>query len=317
MGEKCKNGSYLECNVCSRWDDDGKNYGFVKMRRNYWIGYFNDHIKSARHGRNCSKKVYHDLANKRRADNGESQEKRLKHSTDISSGTSAPTNANDQDTTLGDVYPITTSSCSSATKEEEENTIMSFFEVDNLANEKKEVFCQGILAKKDLTDITVQGGIKYTLKYCDFEDTEKWGYNYGIVKGTTRIQSLFSNECTGTSETVKPRGKMKNNTQRYGLRCDHCQHFLSSSSASFLKNRRKAICDKYRLYSVVEAICDGSNVYGRSDDKIKKASKLLKTQDRYLSVEGKKIKKQLVTIKAIYKDVHADDSKGSTTVNPE
>ena len=61
--------------------------------------------------------------------------------------------------------------------------------------------CQGILAKKDLVDSTVQGGISHTRKY--FLNSNYDGYKFSIVKGTSTVLSIFCAQCTGESNTVR------------------------------------------------------------------------------------------------------------------
>ena len=62
IAEKCANGSYLVCNVCSVFDVDKRKYGMVRMRSPFWLGYFKDHLRSARHKENCVKKANHEEA---------------------------------------------------------------------------------------------------------------------------------------------------------------------------------------------------------------------------------------------------------------
>ena len=74
------------CSVCSAYDVDERKFGTVKMRAPFWIGYFCDHLKSARHKTNCEKKALHEEAEKRRIELGGQPTKRLKQ-TVLSFGT--------------------------------------------------------------------------------------------------------------------------------------------------------------------------------------------------------------------------------------
>ena len=77
VAEKCPNGSNIKCSICVEWDDErGSNYGLVKLRNNYWIGYFGDHIKSACHKRNCMKKSLHEESVQKQLENNENPKKR-------------------------------------------------------------------------------------------------------------------------------------------------------------------------------------------------------------------------------------------------
>ena len=44
--EKCLDGLYIVCSVCSVFDIDKKNVGTVKMRNAFWKGNFIDHLNS-------------------------------------------------------------------------------------------------------------------------------------------------------------------------------------------------------------------------------------------------------------------------------
>ena len=78
ISEKCPNGNYLVCSVCSMFDIDERKFGLVKMRNHFWLGYYNNYLKSMRHKDNCLKKANHEEANKRRRLNGERPQKRMR-----------------------------------------------------------------------------------------------------------------------------------------------------------------------------------------------------------------------------------------------
>ena len=76
VAEKCPNGSYIKCSVCVEWDDERGSNCLVKLRNNYWIGYFWDHIKNAHHKRNCMKKSLHEEYFRKQLENNENPKKR-------------------------------------------------------------------------------------------------------------------------------------------------------------------------------------------------------------------------------------------------
>ena len=81
VGNKCPNGSLIQWNVWIVWDEDPKsNFGYVKLRNNFWVAYFGDNIKSARHKHNCMRKACHAKGNKRRLERGKKPKKRMKQS---------------------------------------------------------------------------------------------------------------------------------------------------------------------------------------------------------------------------------------------
>ena len=45
VSEKCPNGTYLVCSVCSAYDLDQRKLGRVFMRSNFWTSYFCDHVR--------------------------------------------------------------------------------------------------------------------------------------------------------------------------------------------------------------------------------------------------------------------------------
>ena len=62
-----------------KWDEDANsNFGHVKLRNLCWISYFTNHIKSARHKRNCMRKAYYEEENRKQIDSGEAPKKRMK-----------------------------------------------------------------------------------------------------------------------------------------------------------------------------------------------------------------------------------------------
>ena len=62
VGELCPKGTFIECKICSAWDEDGKKFSCVRMRKKFWYGYFTDHIRSARHKNNLAKKATYEQA---------------------------------------------------------------------------------------------------------------------------------------------------------------------------------------------------------------------------------------------------------------
>ena len=98
----------------------------------------------------------------------------------------------------------------------------------------------------------------------------------------------------------RARGKKRNNTRKFGFRCDACEYFLQSSSKQFLKNKRGFIVQKFNLFNVIEPVCSGTEIFD-SSDKIKEAtSVLLKTQERFLTKAGQELKAQLNILKSFF-----------------
>ena len=74
ISKRCKNGTYLECKICSLYDSIDTKFGRVMLRHNFWHSYFNnDHLKSKRHMKNVALKAKFIEANERRVQNGEGQ----------------------------------------------------------------------------------------------------------------------------------------------------------------------------------------------------------------------------------------------------
>ena len=80
ISEKCPNGTYLVCSICLVFNINKRKFGLVKMRNPFWLGYYNDHLKSMRHKDNCLKKVNHEEANKRRQLKDEWPQKQMRQS---------------------------------------------------------------------------------------------------------------------------------------------------------------------------------------------------------------------------------------------
>ena len=104
VSEKCSKGSYLVCSVCSKFDVDERGFGLVKMRGNFWISYFKDHLRSSRHKNNCQKKALHDAGNKLRSENCQPPNKRLKQSV-LPFATRSPNPLQVRDRIVGGVCP--------------------------------------------------------------------------------------------------------------------------------------------------------------------------------------------------------------------
>ena len=92
----------------------------------------------------------------------------------------------------------------------------------------------------------------------------------------------------------------KNNTQNYGYGCDWCQSFIQLLSSHFVKNRRKAFCDKYCTFVTIESLCNGTRVFDSDKSCKKYTSVLLKTHDWFLSALGTELKSKLLTLKNMY-----------------
>ena len=78
ISEKCPEGSLITCTIWTKWDEElDSKFGQVKLRKNFWISYFCDHIKSAQHKQNCVLKACLLEGNQRQIKNIEAPKKRL------------------------------------------------------------------------------------------------------------------------------------------------------------------------------------------------------------------------------------------------
>ena len=110
--------------------------------------------------------------------------------------TKIPTSTQVIDRIIGGVCPlIATRETNTSTKEEDKQIICKF------KLKPGAFFCNGLLAKKYLNDISVQGGIKSLTKYCKLADN--FEYKFGVVHGTISVQSIFNVDCTGSTGTVR------------------------------------------------------------------------------------------------------------------
>ena len=48
-GSKCPDELRLKYCLCTVWDPEVISFSYVKMRNTFWVDYFIDHVKSARH----------------------------------------------------------------------------------------------------------------------------------------------------------------------------------------------------------------------------------------------------------------------------
>ena len=81
-------------------------------------------------------------------------------------------------------------------------SIISVRKVD-VKKSSGEVSCNGLLAKKDLTNIRIQQGITYLCQYTIVGDEKQAGFKFGFVQGMNNIQLLFCNQCTGDLNSVR------------------------------------------------------------------------------------------------------------------
>ena len=143
IGEMCHNGTYIVCNVCCDWDDEGIGFAKVFLQSNYWISYFKDHIKSAQHKTNCSNKARFEEANWWRSQNGHQPQKRLKQTKlNFPSQNSSPQKIGER--VAGNVCPIAASG-NTKNANEKDDTITRVYELTKSSNV---FFCNGMLAKK-------------------------------------------------------------------------------------------------------------------------------------------------------------------------
>ena len=156
ISEKFPNGTHLVCNVCSVFDMEERKFGVVKMRAPFWLGYFQDHLKSARHKSNCKKKVLHKEANQRRTKSSHPPTKQLKQ-TVLWFATKTPSERQVSDRICGGVCP------SLASGTQKDARILTAGLLD--CKHQDSHVCNGILSHIDLPCAVFQEGIKYYQKY--------------------------------------------------------------------------------------------------------------------------------------------------------
>ena len=222
ISSKCSDGLYLVCKVCEEWDFERRSFACVDSCGKFWYGRFTEHLKTKRHENNCLTKAYFDEVNQKRVEDGKAPRKRLKQ-TVLPFATDDPSPKEIRNRILGGVAPnlatgglmhssglSTHHDCGSSAValefEDKNNEIMNrFFENHNNKeseeNAQPVLICEGILAKKDLSDKKVQAGIKYWLKYGVFKKYES-NYDIKLVKNSD-MYSLFDVNCGGEDSTVR------------------------------------------------------------------------------------------------------------------
>ena len=113
----------------------------------------------------------------------------------------------------------------------------------------------------------------------------------------------------------RSRGNARNNTMRYGIRCDACNNYLANASKNFLKNKRGNFTAKYRLIDPVVKICDGMGGFGSTNALTHAANCFLKMQVACLSDLGKLLKSQLLILKAFYKKMQPKELTSKSSSN--
>ena len=194
ISSMCPNGTFLVCRICSLWDVDGTKFGKVFLKNKYWLGYFKGHLSSTRHKKNCVRKSRFEEANFRRQERGERQQKRLKQ-TVLSFAPKSPNTSQVRDRIAGGVCPLIANNDIS----EEEAAISRVYEMSSSNND----VCQGIISKKDLENKSVQGGIKFIMKYCNMSTESSLHYKFMIVHGPDSVWSIFCSICKKSTEKVR------------------------------------------------------------------------------------------------------------------
>ena len=151
ISEKCPNGSFLVCKICSVFDVEGRRFGVVNMRNNFWLGYFKDHIKSARHKDNVLRKAMHEEAQRQCILAGERPPKRMKQSL-LSFAPSNKSQKQVRDRIVGGICPTL------AVEDPPNNRIIDLHRSISTINHQP-LYCNGILAHKDLYNTDVQDSI--------------------------------------------------------------------------------------------------------------------------------------------------------------
>ena len=184
--EKSDDGMFIVCSVCKTFDEEGINFAKVKMRSCFWSYQFVEHVCLARHKDNCLKKAMREEASKKGLT---VQRKSLKQSI-LPYASSNPSRLEIRERIVGRVAPSLAFGNTVAREE-----VLRHVESVQLTNNS--VYCNSLIAKKDLSDVTVQGGIKACMKYLPAANVEKSGYRIGQIEGTESLFSLFSEHCTG------------------------------------------------------------------------------------------------------------------------
>ena len=185
VDERCPDGKYLVCNVCSEYDDE-LSFCKVWSHGDFWTTSFKDHVCSARHKDNCVKKASFEVVQWRHLENGgEWPHKNLRQSTLNVCLIPLSSRQIHNQISLG-VCPTLTSG-NDASQDEVRLNLTCHFE----AKKASIHFCQGVLAKKYLVNQAVQGGISYILKYMASSTYD--GYKFAVVQGTTYQNRLPEN----------------------------------------------------------------------------------------------------------------------------
>ena len=194
ISEKCPSGKYLVCSVCSVFDMDERGFGKVRLRNNYWLGYFKDHLNSVRHKQNCAKKAYHEEERKRMVEDGRSPPRKRKKQIVLPFATLNPSDSQVRDRIVSGVCPVVAAGSDT-------EVLNQYKSLTTKSNQPK--FCNGVLGHKDLSNAEVQGGISTVMKYFASDVDEEGEYKFSTVRGMSNTVSLFCKTCTGGSETVK------------------------------------------------------------------------------------------------------------------
>ena len=144
-GELCPKGTFVECKICSTWDDNGKKYGNVRMQKNFWFSHFTNHIRSARHKANLAKEVtYKQVVEDHDAEAGRKPKWPKQWLLSF-----APFNPSNVQIRNRIVWEVCHRIASGSTKSLEPVSIIS---VRDAEKKKESTNCNSLLAKKDLSN---------------------------------------------------------------------------------------------------------------------------------------------------------------------
>ena len=150
------------------------------MINNFWVDYLIDHAKSAPHKKKSEKKACF-LANMQ-IDQGVPPTRIIKQSV-LPFDTTTPSTKQISDRITGGMCPTLASGDSVATEVVESNIQCVAVSIRN--KDSVPIFCEGVLVKKDLTDVSVQEGIKYTLLIPNQD------FKYNQVCGLASVRSIY------------------------------------------------------------------------------------------------------------------------------
>mmetsp|Transcript_56605 Transcript_56605/g.66159 ORF Transcript_56605/g.66159 Transcript_56605/m.66159 type:complete len:387 (-) Transcript_56605:184-1344(-) len=310
----CGKGTFIVCNVCCEYDINKKDFGVVKLRRPFWIAYFNEHCTSRRHEKNVELKARFEEEDKKRKcelarmkltesatlnqtktpnpDQAESdiegdveKEGDIKSEEDLAPNTALWRNADvppmSIDGTRVDNPEITEKSGTT----ESSHLVANELVYDTLTC--PDDICHGIFASRDLFDLDLQSAFQLMLKY--YKRSDKTEIEARLVESRAKYYGLFAMNCNKNNAR-----KIEKGTKQC---CESCAKVVNESSKNYVKNQRSRVMKKLRLASDAEKVRDGiialRSPEGR--DVIKKFSRINLT---YLNDAGRSLREALRNLEA-------------------